>query len=360
MRGVLLCAVIFTAILGYGQVLSDDIVFDRTEFDFGNIYLEDGIVTAKYTLTNNSSKEFVISNIDAACGCTNPRASLNKVPPGGKSVISAEFNPKGMVGTVNKWIYIQGNFQDGFQKKLTFTANIRSSQLQNRGDYYPGEFGYLRFQRLTTLFGEISDQRIHKDSILLSNDGYNDISVLSALKAPSYITIANLPLTLKPGTSEFLKIELDAKVIDTVGLVSGEIGLKTNDKFYAKKSVKYAADFVQDFSKLTKKELKRAPQLYVSNQVLDMGNMKSGEVKTKTITIGNKGKQPLKIQRVETDCMCAILNNLPPEINPGEQFTISASFDSLYKKGLQRKGITLFTNDPKNPRFIVTVRSVVN
>ena len=105
----------------------NDIVFDQRFHDFGTIFEENGIVTAKYDFTNYGNSPFIISAIDAACGCTNPRSSKDTFMPGERGQILAEFNPKGFAGKTKKWIYVRGNFEDGYQIELKFEAEIKSS-----------------------------------------------------------------------------------------------------------------------------------------------------------------------------------------------------------------------------------------
>ena len=76
------------------KVKITDIVFNERIHDFGIIYVENGIVTAKYSFTNYGDSPFIINNIDAACGCTNPRSSKDTFMPGESGQILADFNPK--------------------------------------------------------------------------------------------------------------------------------------------------------------------------------------------------------------------------------------------------------------------------
>ncbi len=342
------------------QVDFDDIVFETTEVDFGTIILEDGIKIAKYNFTNNSDQEFRITNIEVACGCTNPRASKYSIAPGESGTISAEFNPQGMLGDVNKWIYVQGNYANGFQKSLSFKATIRSSKYRDPNSYYPGEFGYLVLSKLNLNLGNSKKVNIKLDSILVANDGYNEINIKSAYNLPSFIEIVNLPMVLKPKESNVLRFNVNPIGLDTVGRVQGTINLRTNDKFYPKKQITYAIDFEDDYSSYSRKQLKKAPKIAYMATTINLGNMKSGEKKSKPFSITNKGKTTLLIKRVDTDCTCAILNNLKRSINPGETIVVNAQFDALYKNGTQSRAITMYTNDPSNPKVIFSIAAQVN
>lgn len=350
------CILFFTS--SFAQVSVKDIVFEETMVDFGNILVEDGIKIATYKFTNNSENEFQIANIDVACGCTNPKASSYRIKPGESGTISAEFNPAGMLGEVKKWIYVKGNYTDGFQIDLHFTASIRSSVNRDPNSYYPGEFGYLLFHKTFLDLGISKNVDVRKDSLLLSNDGYNALTISGASNQPPFIE-AQLPITLAPKEFKWMHFDINTTRMDTIGDYTGTIQLLTNDKFYPKKEITYKITFEDDYGKLSKKDLKKAPKLVLETQVIDLGKMKSGELKSKPFKLTNTGKSPLLIKRIDTDCTCAILNTIKRTIEPGETITVNAQFDALYKQGKQTKGITVYTNDPANPKVTVTITAVV-
>ncbi len=342
----------------FAQVSADDIVFEKKEIDFGTVIIEHGIVTATYSFTNNSENEFIISDIDAACGCTNPRSSQKKYAPGETGTITAEFNPKGMTGDVHKWIYVKGNYTDATQIDLGFSAILKST-LTRDASSYPGEFGYLVVKKLNIGYGIIRGEKIQYDSVLLSNEGYHTITVKSARNLPSWITVENLPLEIEANTSKYLQLKINTTNLDTVGPYVGTLQLLTNDQFFPKKSITYRAIFEMDFSTLKRRDRRRAPHIELESRTIDLGTMKSGELKSKSFTIKNTGKSPLLIKRVETDCNCAIINNLKTSIAPGETITVNAQLDTLYKNNRQSKTIVVYTNDPQNPKVKIVVTALV-
>ncbi|MBT8327521.1 MAG: DUF1573 domain-containing protein [Bacteroidia bacterium] len=345
-------------IVSLAQVSAEDIVFEKKEIDFGTVIIEHGIVSATYSFTNKSENEFVISGIDAACGCTNPRSSKKKYAPGESGTITAEFNPKGMTGDVHKWIYVKGNYNDATQIDLGFNAILKST-LTRDARSYPGEFGYLVVDKINVGYGIIKGKKIQYDSVLLKNEGYHAITVKSARNLPSWITIENLPLNINSGTTKHLQLKINTTDLDTVGPYVGTIQLLTNDQFFPKKSINYYATFEMDFSKMKRRERKKAPKFEVDTKTVDLGNMKSGELKSEAFTITNTGKNPLLIKRVESDCTCAILNDLKTRIGAGESITVRAQLDTLFKQGRQSKTITIYTNDPLNPKVKIVVTALV-
>lgn len=78
------------------------------KYDFGSV--EDGMkVSHDYVFTNEGTEPIIITNVKASCGCTTPSWPKEPIAPGASAKITATFNSKGRVGTVNKAITITSN-----------------------------------------------------------------------------------------------------------------------------------------------------------------------------------------------------------------------------------------------------------
>ena len=359
MKFIKLLFFVLTPLLSQSKVRMTDIVFNQRIHDFGIIYEEDGIVSAKYDFTNYAKSPFIISNIDAACGCTNPRSSKDTFMPGESGQILAEFNPKGMVGKTKKWIYVRGNYEDGYQIELKFEAEIRSRYNRNNYEYLRGEFGYLLSDKVKFNWGKRFENDQFNDTVEFTNDGYNDIIVTKAKSNAPFISTPKLPVTIRVGQKIELIFKIDLSKIDTIGPISGYILFETNDKFYPIKKTPYSVDLITNFNAWKRKELKNAAHIAFKSNVVQMGVMNSGSVRYKKIIIKNTGKSILNIRKIETDCSCTMLKLPSNKILPGESIVTSVKYDSLFKEGKQSKLIKLYTNDPLNPIATLYVKAIV-
>lgn len=362
MKKFLLFALLGLGLSAQAQLSVKDIVFEQELIDFGTINERDGKLNVRFPFVNNGSFDLVIQNIEVACGCTQPRAYVKRIAPGDSGVIEAEFNPKGILGNITKWIHVKANFKDGPYKELKFKAEILGANGRpetKSNQYYRGQFGYLLPMQSKLSFGQLNRGENLIDSIEFKNDGYRDHTVLSVEGLPPYLQVVNLPLKVEQNGSRYLHFVLNTELMDTVGPIKGSFHLNTDDQFFAKKELSYGLELVQDFSGLSRKARKRAPQLVLDQKTIDMGEMKSGAVSIRKLEISNEGRSDLKILRMDTDCSCAVLNKLPKSLKPGESAAVEVRFDSLFKQGLQRKGITLYTNDPENSKTIITVAAMV-
>ena len=362
MKKLLVLILILNAFILKAQVKIDDIKFNTEIIDFGLINAPDGKVVAVYNFYNAGPVDLIIRDIDVACGCTTPKAYKKRIPPGDSGQIVAEFDPKGILGEVTKWIHVQANFADAVHKELKFRAEITNKDLfkdRQTQDYYPGQYGYLLVMTPVVNFGRQFQNYKNIDSIQIFNDGSESFTVEAATDLPPYIKALNLPLKVDPKELSYLKIEINTAGLDTVGPIGGVAHLVTNDRFYSTKEFSYSIDLSIDFSRLKKKELKKAARIEVDKTTVDLGTIKSGALKSGTFTISNTGQSELKILRVLADCTCTILEQLPSSIEAGESVNVTVKFDSLFRTGSQKKGIRLYTNDPVEPIKLITISSLV-
>jgi hypothetical protein len=154
-------------------------------------------------------------------------------------------------------------------------------------------------------------------------------------------------------------VDVDLTKLDTVGPLGGMVKLYTDDRFIPNKELTYSINYVVDYSKLKKREVKKAPRIYMSTNAIEMGEMYSGTVRKKKLTITNNGKSNLKLQRIQSDCTCTLLNPRKKVLKPGESVHVEVKYDSLYKNGTQVKRIKIYSNDPINPLTTIFVYATV-
>ncbi len=86
-------------------------VFDETEFDFGNI--DKGTsVEHKFTFTNTGNAPLVIVDAKSSCGCTVPQYSKDPVAPGETGELLVKYNGSG-TNQVTKTVTIKANTEAG-------------------------------------------------------------------------------------------------------------------------------------------------------------------------------------------------------------------------------------------------------
>lgn len=90
-----------------------------------------------------------------------------------------------------------------------------------------------------------------------------------------------------------------------------------------------------------------------SNDTFDYGDIKEGDVVKTKFEFKNTGSAPLIISQVITSCGCTAPEWPKEPIAPGATGSIDIQFDSKHKSGVQRKSITVLSNDIEKQRLII-------
>ncbi|HUP42227.1 MAG TPA: DUF1573 domain-containing protein [Thermoanaerobaculia bacterium] len=100
------------------------------------------------------------------------------------------------------------------------------------------------------------------------------------------------------------------------------------------------------------------PAAVVAEPVIDAGLVPVGEQVEAEFTIRNTGDAPLEITQVRPACGCTVAE-YDEVIAPGGSGTVRAVVDTKSEVGANAKAITVYTNDPRNPRLQLTIKSDV-
>jgi len=99
------------------------IVFEETEFDFGDVIKGENVQTS-FKFVNTGENPLIIKNAKGSCGCTVPQYPREPIGPGESAEILIEFNSaKGGTGNQNKTITVTAN-TDPDQFVLRIRANV--------------------------------------------------------------------------------------------------------------------------------------------------------------------------------------------------------------------------------------------
>jgi len=93
-----------------------------------------------------------------------------------------------------------------------------------------------------------------------------------------------------------------------------------------------------------------APRIEVATKTHDFGTATEGDKLKYVFEVDNRGNAPLVIDRVTTSCGCTAAVVKSKQIAPGGKGQIEVTFDSTGRRGMNRKAITVLSNDPNNPR----------
>ncbi len=356
----------FISLFCFSQSQKNGIYFENSSHDFGEVKEGDGPVSTTFEFKNYSSKPVVIVDVKASCGCTTPEWSKDPVQPNEKGFIKASFNPRNRPGTFNKVVTVKTNgTPDIIQLKLKGEVIPKEKGID---DEYPFNIGNLKFEKSHLAFGSVYNNQKEKITTKIYNQGNKPISIdIEKTKLPEYSSLEIDNKTINPKKTSTLTLNYDASKVDDWGFVFENFMLATDDseeksnssntdgEINPFKRINVSAHIKEDFSSL--KEGSKRPSIVFNKTTHDFGkiNQKS-EVKT-TFEIENKGNATLLIRKTKASCGCTVTKPEKTELKPGEKTTLNVTFSSGYKKGKQKKSITVICNDPANPETHLWIES---
>lgn len=93
------------------------------------------------------------------------------------------------------------------------------------------------------------------------------------------------------------------------------------------------------------------PVIMSPEPVHNFGEVENSEKVTHGFLVKNAGDEPLSITDVKTSCGCTVADLETDTLAPGQETTITAIFDLKGRQGLERKRITVVSNDPEQPTY---------
>lgn len=339
---VLVLVIGFTA----AQAQKPKIVFNEMEHDFGTFKESAGSQTTTFKFTNEGTVPLLLQSVRASCGCTTPKWTREPVPPGGTGEIQVSYDPKNRPGSFNKSVTVRTNAENA-TTILRIKGRVQERE-KTLAELYPRKIGDLRVKTNHISFARMKENDVKTQELELVNDGNSPVTV-GFRTVPKHITAELQPQTIQPNQKGKLILTYNADEANVYGFTNDRIYLKLNGSDNYKNSVGVSATIEEDFSHLSADELNKAPVADFSEKAYDFGEMKQGDKKDYTFTLGNNGKSELIIRNIRSSCGCTAVAPSKKVIAPGENVPIKVTFDSRGKRGRQSKSVTVITNDPKTP-----------
>ena len=326
------------------QNSNSDMKFEKKIHDFGRIKEEGGRVLYKFKFKNTGKTPIIIERVQSSCGCTTPDWTRSPVLPDKHGFVSAEFDPKERPGAFDKNIKVFTNVEKE-PIKLVIKGDVIHKE-KSIADMYRYKIGAVRMKSRYLAFARLYNTEKKTLSIPIINDSDKPVKVgfLESV-TPKHIKAEVNPSTLNPKQKGELMITFDASKQNNWGHSTNRLKILVDGDMPAGNNLTIAATIVEDFSKLTKEELKNAPIMVFSETVHNFGKIKHGDIIKHEFKFKNTGKRNLIIRKTKTSCGCTAVET-KKVIAPGESSSIKATFNSNHKRGKQNKSITLITNIP--------------
>lgn len=98
-----------------------------TEYDFGKISREDGIVSKNFTIENIGLELLEVTSLSGSCGCTTAKIDNDKIEPSGSAIITVFFDPnfhKEPMGKFYRTIFVETNDLNNLEMEIVINIEI--------------------------------------------------------------------------------------------------------------------------------------------------------------------------------------------------------------------------------------------
>jgi hypothetical protein len=330
------------------------IKFEKTRHDFGEVKEENGLVGIVFEFTNEGSKPLKVLSAKASCGCTTPVFSRDSILAGEKGKIKVEYNPMGRPGIFNKDILVETNGSPEFVT-LTIQGKV-TPRPKGPIDFYPFEEGAIRFRTNHLTYGSIFVGDTVTQSTILYNQGKKAVQFSkSGSKVPGHLKPKMTKTTLAPGDTLTLWVTYIASLKKDWGFAFDNIYLSTNDPDRPMKRLNISAEIHEKFNPAEKAN---APNLSLTKTLIDLGEVKEGDMPIAAFEFKNTGKSPLMVRKLSAACSCIEVTS-NKVLQPGESGEIKLRFNSRGRIGEFEKDAELICNDPNQAVTSLQIKGTV-
>jgi len=115
------------------QAKGPQIKLSETFFDLGDVNPDSGLRTEEFIVKNTGTEDLEIYSVSTSCGCTEAEVDEKLIPPGRETKLTVTYDPSvhpGLVGNIERVVYIQSNDPDNEEIDLTLVGNSLPSSLQ--------------------------------------------------------------------------------------------------------------------------------------------------------------------------------------------------------------------------------------
>lgn len=329
------------------------ILFDNTDYDYG-IIPYNSPAEGKFEVTNTGERPLVINKVSSSCGCADVRWPQEPIPPGGKGSILVEYDAK-LMGHFYRELTVYCNADP-----YVYTISVSGEVSNTKVDYsktHPFRMGDILVDTDELLFDDVQMGGTYTKTIGVVNMGdepYKPVLMLT----PSYLSVKCEPAVLGHRQRGVMTVTLDGTKLKNMGLTQTSVYLSRfpGDKICDETNIEVSAFVLPDMSNVSEEEKANAPQYYVTATQWRPDYEKNKSSYKKTFEIGNAGKSPLNIEKVQISNRALAVSLKKTTIKPGETTKLKVRLNMRKYKRHRNLRIYIVTNDPNAPKSIITIK----
>jgi hypothetical protein len=373
-RIILLFAAILAAVTLSAQTAIEGVVeVDELTHDFGEVFMSDGAVSHSFKIKNISKDNIAIYSVLSSCGCTKVSWTKDDIKPGATGTVSANYSNDEGPYPFDKTLTVY--ISDVSRPVILHLRGTSLEKARPLKELYPLHYGSIGLKEAAIRTGNLSQGEQKNGYVKIANLSSKPVKVsfknisegLSLSVEPSTIPagkIADLHYNITSdrehwGSCWYLATLLvDGKEVKATGksvpeeeIAGGEHFIRNHrtDIGAGTANIGFQAMLKENFSSLTAERKKSAPAPFLDESNFSFGRIKAGKTVHVTYTVTNKGKSPLKIYSIDSECSRLTFGKLPT-VQPGGKAKIEMDFDTTgLLKGEVTVVVNMTTNSPARP-----------
>ena len=348
-------SIFFTISIFAQTKMGPKIQWEEDNWNWGRIIMEKGVVSHVFKFMNVGDESTKILEVISSCGCTAAEWSNQVIMPQKYGFVKVNFDPKGKLGINSKYVNVKMNsITSPFI--LTLNGEVVTNKWQTYK--YKYQYGNLAVVNNKINVGKIKENKTYNFDIALANTGKKEIEIKRIFNSVNFKIEYNSSII---GIDDELVLHCTYSPIKPTifGENQHEIKILTDDDTLALKSFYITSDVDEDFSVLTKKQIKRAPILSFDKTEEQFGTIKDTDLKTTLFKLSNKGKDDLIIHKIinKSESIEVLIDKTI--IKKGEIATLTINYSPKNYIGVDQRFINIISNDPKNSNAEISIKSYV-
>lgn len=338
------------------------IEFEKKTHEFGDVHEEGGKITARFSFKNVGDSALVLTKVKPGCGCTAANYTREAIAPGATGYIDATYDPWGRPGAFNKNIKVSTNEPNQTAPYIIFIkGNVikRPPTKYELAGYTQGK-GEVRIKDANVKVNVLNTQT-HLDTLTIRNFYENGRAVEIKTELPSYIQEVSRTFgqSLQAGEEGKLVLKYDGAARNGWGTLKDRAVIVTNDTLEQRKYIYYTVNLKEDFSKMSSKELEKAPKVAYDKVTYNFDTIAQNTSATETIKITNSGKTPLIIRKVDASMPALTYKMSTMTIEPNQSADLTITYKAQSRRGKQDCSLEVITNAPNNPVQVIRVNGFI-
>lgn len=344
-KPLLLAAMLLSACCGWAQPVA---TWLETEHDFGSFSDSIKTVSCEMRLVNTGSEPLVIVEVKPSCGCTAVEYPREPIAPADTAIVQLRYDSRKIPGEFEKNVLVYTNTVP--RKTMLVVKGLVIGSPETIDEKYPYGTGPVKFSHNSLPLGTVTRGKWREAFFTGYNTARQPMRV-AVTGLPQHMSARVLPDTIMPGKLVTVSLFYDSWRAPLWGLNTDTIAIHAMPIADSTQVVTMPftvmAQVKEDFSKLTDKQRRDAPDATFSTDKLDFGTF-SGNASC-SFTIKNNGKSNLVIRRLFVPDAHITAQTTDLEIKKGKQTTVTVQVNDFTEPVLNTS-LTVITNDPYRPQ----------